>query len=161
MWLQSEACPLGAGGMPISSNSPRSLLSDVISRSPCNTLIPTCVWLSIAVENTWLFLEGIVVFLLINLVKMLPSERANFWGTLAINYTSSTSKILQRLVNPVLMRTHYLSVFLQTFLLNFWAKWFTILSTKSSTLRWTYHAIAFASNISPSLYTVYLSCRQG
>uniref|UniRef100_A0A7C9D4Y3 Uncharacterized protein n=1 Tax=Opuntia streptacantha TaxID=393608 RepID=A0A7C9D4Y3_OPUST len=33
--------PLGAGGIPPSSNSPSSLLSAAISRSPWNTLIPT------------------------------------------------------------------------------------------------------------------------
>uniref|UniRef100_A0A0A9DGD3 Heat shock 70 kDa protein n=1 Tax=Arundo donax TaxID=35708 RepID=A0A0A9DGD3_ARUDO len=35
--------PLGAGGMPTRSNSPRSLLSAAISRSPCKTRIPTWV----------------------------------------------------------------------------------------------------------------------
>ena len=32
-----------------------------MSRSPWSTLIPTCVWLSAAVENSWLFFVGIVV----------------------------------------------------------------------------------------------------
>ena len=73
--------PRGDGGMPISSNSPRLLLSAAISRSPCRTLIwtwnrgeishdihhrgtlshrhqsvcmgHTCVWLSAAVEKVW------------------------------------------------------------------------------------------------------------
>ena len=47
--------------MPTKVEGPKSLLSVAISRSPCETLISTCVWLSAAVENTWLFFGGIVV----------------------------------------------------------------------------------------------------
>mmetsp|Transcript_15047 Transcript_15047/g.25764 ORF Transcript_15047/g.25764 Transcript_15047/m.25764 type:complete len:224 (+) Transcript_15047:817-1488(+) len=65
--------PRGAGGMPTRSNWPRSLLSAAISRSPWNTLMPTCVWLSAAVENTWLFLVGIVVLRLMRRVNTPPS----------------------------------------------------------------------------------------
>mmetsp|Transcript_7733 Transcript_7733/g.12644 ORF Transcript_7733/g.12644 Transcript_7733/m.12644 type:complete len:419 (+) Transcript_7733:287-1543(+) len=65
--------PRGAGGMPTRSNWPSSLLSAAISRSPCSTLICTCGWLSAAVENTWLFFVGMVVFRLISLVKTPPS----------------------------------------------------------------------------------------
>mmetsp|Transcript_458 Transcript_458/g.1376 ORF Transcript_458/g.1376 Transcript_458/m.1376 type:complete len:344 (+) Transcript_458:693-1724(+) len=64
--------PRGAGGTPTRSNWPRILLSAAISRSPCNTLMPTCVWLSAAVENVWLFLVGIVVLRLIKRVNTPP-----------------------------------------------------------------------------------------
>src|ERR1700733_8349591 len=53
--------PRGDGGMPIRSNWPRTLLSAAISRSPWKTRMVTAFWLSSAVENTWLFLVGIVV----------------------------------------------------------------------------------------------------
>jgi len=43
-------------------------LSVAISLSPCNTLIETAGWLSSAVEKTWLFLVGIVVFFSISFV---------------------------------------------------------------------------------------------
>ena len=55
--------PLGAGGIPCRSNCPNILLSAAISLSPCNTLMPTWVWLSAAVLKTCAFLVGIVVFL--------------------------------------------------------------------------------------------------
>mmetsp|Transcript_24882 Transcript_24882/g.62016 ORF Transcript_24882/g.62016 Transcript_24882/m.62016 type:complete len:204 (-) Transcript_24882:1049-1660(-) len=58
--------------MPTRSNSPSILLSDAISRSPCSTLMPTCVWLSAAVENVWLFLVGIVVLRLMRRVNTPP-----------------------------------------------------------------------------------------
>mmetsp|Transcript_31788 Transcript_31788/g.90287 ORF Transcript_31788/g.90287 Transcript_31788/m.90287 type:complete len:224 (+) Transcript_31788:769-1440(+) len=64
--------PRGAGGMPTRSNWPSSLLSAAISRSPWRTLIPTWVWLSAAVENTWDFFVGMVVFLLMRRVKTPP-----------------------------------------------------------------------------------------
>jgi hypothetical protein len=53
--------PRGAGGMPTRSNWPSILLSAAISRSPWKTRMVTAFWLSSAVENTWLFLVGIVV----------------------------------------------------------------------------------------------------
>mmetsp|Transcript_39551 Transcript_39551/g.117639 ORF Transcript_39551/g.117639 Transcript_39551/m.117639 type:complete len:263 (+) Transcript_39551:601-1389(+) len=65
--------PRGLGGMPTRSNCPRFLLSAAISRSPWKTLMPTCVWLSAAVENVWLFLVGMVVLRLIMRVKTPPS----------------------------------------------------------------------------------------
>ena len=65
-------CPLGAIGIPESSKSPSFLLSAAISLSPWCTWIPTLVWLSAAVEKTWDFLVGIVVFLWISLVKTPP-----------------------------------------------------------------------------------------
>mmetsp|Transcript_19968 Transcript_19968/g.48900 ORF Transcript_19968/g.48900 Transcript_19968/m.48900 type:complete len:215 (+) Transcript_19968:578-1222(+) len=65
--------PRGAGGMPVSSKLPSSLLSDAISRSPWRTLIPTTVWLSAAVENTCDFFVGIVVLRLMSRVKTPPS----------------------------------------------------------------------------------------
>ena len=64
--------PRGAGGIPIKSKLPKILLSAAISLSPCKTLMPTWVWESAAVEKTWDFLVGIVVFLLINRVKTPP-----------------------------------------------------------------------------------------
>jgi hypothetical protein len=45
------------------SKLPSVWLSAAISRSPCSTLMPTCVWLSAAVENTCDFFVGMVVFL--------------------------------------------------------------------------------------------------
>ena len=64
--------PLLAGRMPSRRNCPRVLLSLANSRSPCTTWISTAVWLSAAVENTWLFFVGIVVFLSISLVATPP-----------------------------------------------------------------------------------------
>merc|ERR1712039_313934 len=61
--------PRGAGGMPTRSNVPSILLSAAISRSPWKTLMPTCVWLSAAVEKVWDFLVGMVVFLEMRRVK--------------------------------------------------------------------------------------------
>jgi hypothetical protein len=43
------------------------------SRSPCSTCTVTAVWLSSAVENTCVFLVGIVVFFSISLVMTPPS----------------------------------------------------------------------------------------
>ena len=51
---------------------PKDLLSLANCLSPCTTLISTAVWLSAAVENIWLFLVGIVVFLSISLVATPP-----------------------------------------------------------------------------------------
>mmetsp|Transcript_14844 Transcript_14844/g.20660 ORF Transcript_14844/g.20660 Transcript_14844/m.20660 type:complete len:217 (+) Transcript_14844:751-1401(+) len=65
--------PRGAGGTPVSSKLPRSLLSAAISRSPCSTLIPTTVWLSAAVEKTCDFFVGMVVLRLIRRVNTPPS----------------------------------------------------------------------------------------
>mmetsp|Transcript_2961 Transcript_2961/g.8290 ORF Transcript_2961/g.8290 Transcript_2961/m.8290 type:complete len:414 (-) Transcript_2961:748-1989(-) len=72
--------PRGAGGMPTRSNWPRSLFMAAMSRSPWSTLMPTWVWLSAAVENSWLFLVGMVVLRGMRRVKMpprvsMPSER--------------------------------------------------------------------------------------
>ncbi len=53
--------PRGAGGIPTRSNWPRSLLSFAMGRSPWNTRMVTAFWLSSAVENTWVFLVGMVV----------------------------------------------------------------------------------------------------
>ena len=84
--------PLAAGGIPTNSKFPNILLSEAISLSPCKTLIDTAGWLSSAVENTWLFFVGMVVFLSINLVDTppkvsIPSER----GVTSNNKTSFTS----------------------------------------------------------------------
>ena len=65
--------PRGAAGRPTRSNWPSTLLSAAISRSPWNTRMVTAVWLSSAVENTWLFLVGIVVLRSIRRVKTPPS----------------------------------------------------------------------------------------
>ena len=64
--------PRRAGGIPSSLNCPSDLLSRANCLSPCTTLISTAVWLSAAVENIWLFLVGIVVFLSISLVATPP-----------------------------------------------------------------------------------------
>ncbi len=45
--------PRGAGGMPISWNTPSSRLSFAMARSPWKTLISTEVWLSAAVEKVF------------------------------------------------------------------------------------------------------------
>lgn len=111
--------PRGAGGIPTSVNWPSNLLSNAISLSPWQTLISTCVCPSAAVENTcrrwtvimwslcahiheqqswhaakhtWLFLVGMVVFLLMSFVKTpprvsIPSER----GVTSKSNTSVTS----------------------------------------------------------------------
>ena len=84
--------PLGAGAIPTSSKFPNILLSDAISLSPWSTLIDTAGWLSSAVENTWLFFVGIVVFFSINFVDTppnvsIPSDR----GVTSKRSTSLTS----------------------------------------------------------------------
>ena len=84
--------PLGAGAIPTSSKLPNILLSVAISLSPWSTLIDTAGWLSSAVENTWLFLVGIVVFFSISLVDTppkvsIPKES----GVTSNNSTSLTS----------------------------------------------------------------------
>src|SRR6184192_1292313 len=65
--------PRGDGGMPIRSNWPSTLLSAAISRSPWKTRMVTAFWLSSAVENTWLFLVGIVVLRSMMRVNTPPS----------------------------------------------------------------------------------------
>ena len=65
--------PLGAGGMPSSIKLPNDLLSFASCLSPCATFILTAFWLSWAVENTWLFFVGIVVFFSITFVDTPPS----------------------------------------------------------------------------------------
>jgi hypothetical protein len=65
----------GAGAMPSSWKRPRDLLYCAISRSPCSTLTSTEVWLSAAVENTWLFLVGMVVLRSMSLVNTPPRSR--------------------------------------------------------------------------------------
>ena len=64
--------PLLAGAIPSRVNLPRVILSLAICLSPWSTWISTEVWLSAAVVNTCDFLVGIVVFLSISLVVMLP-----------------------------------------------------------------------------------------
>jgi hypothetical protein len=75
------------------SKLPSVWLSAAISRSPCSTLMPTCVWLSAAVENTCDFFVGMVVFLqqpaaaslhLTSLGSLLPLKHpASTWCTSA------------------------------------------------------------------------------
>ena len=53
--------PRGAGGIPSRYETSEVLLCFAIGRSPCNTLISTLGWLSLAVEKRLDFLVGIVV----------------------------------------------------------------------------------------------------
>ena len=48
-------------------------MSAAISRSPCSTLMPTCVWLSAAVEKVCDFFVGMVVLREMSLVITPPS----------------------------------------------------------------------------------------
>mmetsp|Transcript_11978 Transcript_11978/g.32087 ORF Transcript_11978/g.32087 Transcript_11978/m.32087 type:complete len:258 (+) Transcript_11978:515-1288(+) len=64
--------PRGAGGTPSSLKLPRSLLSFASLRSPWNTTISTEGCESAAVENTSVFLVGMVVFLGISTVATPP-----------------------------------------------------------------------------------------
>ena len=81
--------PLLAGGMPSRTNLPREVLSAAMGLSPCTTLISTEGWLSTAVENTWLFLVGMVVFLSISLVATPP--RVSMPRDRGVTSRSSTS----------------------------------------------------------------------
>ena len=84
--------PRGAGGIPDKINLPRLLLSAAISLSPCKIFISTLGWLSAAVENIWVFLLGIVVFLSINLVLTPPRVSIpSVKGVTSNNKTSLTS----------------------------------------------------------------------
>ena len=84
--------PRGDGGMPMRSNWPSILLSAAISRSPWNTRIVTAVWPSSAVENTWLFLVGIVVLRSISRVNTPPSvSMPSDSGVTSSSSTSLTS----------------------------------------------------------------------
>ena len=65
--------PRGAGGMPTRWNLPSVRLSRAIGRSPCSTCTSTLVWPSAAVENTSLFLVGMVVLRGMSVVMTLPS----------------------------------------------------------------------------------------
>jgi hypothetical protein len=64
--------PRGAGGMPVSSNLPRRLLSLVRERSPSKTWIKTVGWLSAAVEKIWLLRVGMTVLRGMSLVMTPP-----------------------------------------------------------------------------------------
>ena len=84
--------PLGALGIPTNSKFPSNLLSVAISLSPCRTLIETAGWLSSAVEKTWLFLVGIVVFFSISFVETPPNVSIpNDKGVTSKRRTSFTS----------------------------------------------------------------------
>ena len=84
--------PRGAGGMPTRSNWPSILLSAAISRSPWNTRMVTAFWLSSAVENTWLFLVGIVVLRSMRRVNTPPSvSMPSDSGVTSSSSTSLTS----------------------------------------------------------------------
>ena len=65
--------PRRAGAMPVRLNWPIDLFWLAIGRSPCNTWIVTSVWLSAAVENVSLFLQGIVVLASMSFVITPPS----------------------------------------------------------------------------------------
>ncbi len=84
--------PRGAGGMPTRSNWPSILLSAAISRSPWKTRMVTAFWLSSAVENTWLFLVGIVVLRSMRRVNTPPSvSMPSDSGVTSSSSTSLTS----------------------------------------------------------------------
>ena len=84
--------PLGAGAIPSKLKLPSALLSAAISLSPCTTLIVTAAWLSSAVENTWLFFVGMVVFFSISFVATPPSVSIpNDKGVTSKSNTSFTS----------------------------------------------------------------------
>eukprot|EP00906_Rhabdomonas_costata_P035531 RCo049919 len=84
--------PRGAGGIPTRSNCPSSLFWLAISRSPWNTLIPTMVWLSAAVEKTWDFLVGMVLLRLIRRVNTPPRvSMPKLSGVTSSRSTSLTS----------------------------------------------------------------------
>ena len=65
--------PRGAGGIPLSSNLPRMLLSLVMARSPSKTWISTPGWLSEYVVNVCVCFVGIVVLRLISDVITPPA----------------------------------------------------------------------------------------
>ena len=65
--------PRCAGSIPARSNFASDLFALARSRSPCSTWTVTAVWLSSAVENTCVFLVGMVVFFSISLVITPPS----------------------------------------------------------------------------------------
>jgi len=70
------------------------LLSAAIDLSPCTTCISTDVWPSAAVENTWLFLVGIVVFFSINVVETPPNVSIpSVNGVTSKSNTSLTSPV--------------------------------------------------------------------
>ncbi|MNX11397.1 hypothetical protein D3C86_411570 [compost metagenome] len=81
--------PRGAGGMPVSWNLPRVLLSAAISRSPWRTWISTEVWPSAAVEKTWDLEVGMVVLRSISLVATPP--RVSMPSESGVTSRSSTS----------------------------------------------------------------------
>jgi len=64
--------PRGAGGIPSKLNCPSKLLSFVKGRSPSNTLMVTAGWLSTFVVKVFFLFVGIVVFLGINTVIVVP-----------------------------------------------------------------------------------------
>ena len=67
-------------------------MSAAISRSPWNTRIVTACWPSSAVENTWLFLVGIVVLRSISRVNTPPSvSMPSDSGVTSSSSTSLTS----------------------------------------------------------------------
>eukprot|EP00123_Amoebidium_parasiticum_P000991 comp11954_c0_seq1/m.6632 comp11954_c0_seq1/g.6632 ORF comp11954_c0_seq1/g.6632 comp11954_c0_seq1/m.6632 type:complete len:148 (+) comp11954_c0_seq1:869-1312(+) len=65
--------PRGAGGMPVSSNLPRRLLSLVMARSPSYTWISTPGWLSAYVVKVCVCLVGTVVLRLMRGVITPPA----------------------------------------------------------------------------------------
>ena len=81
--------PRGAEGMPTRSKRPRDLLSPAMGRSPCSTWMVTAVWLSAAVENTWLFFVGMVVLRWMSGVITLP--RVSMPRVSGVTSSSSTS----------------------------------------------------------------------
>ena len=70
-------------------NRPSVLLSLANSRSPCRTWISTWLWLSDAVENTWLLLVGIVV--LRSMSRVMTPPRVSMPSESGVTSSSRTS----------------------------------------------------------------------
>ena len=81
--------------MPSKLKLPSDLLSLANSRSPCKTMIVTALWLSSAVEKTWLFLVGMVVPFSMILVITPPSVSIpRLSGVTSRSSTSLTSPFI-------------------------------------------------------------------
>ena len=92
-FTDSEGIPRGAGGNRWGRNGRSVLLSTAMGRSPCKTWISTAGWLSAAVENTWPFDVGMVVFLsrsvpVLTLAQSLDPQREGVTSKAKRSFTS-------------------------------------------------------------------------